>query len=80
MKLSEIRKKFPMYADVPDEQLLIGMHRKYYSDMPFQEFNKAIQYDNAPDPTQGMSGMQKHSLLAWVRKMSTRRGDSMLLC
>jgi hypothetical protein len=59
MKLSEIRKKFPMYADVPDEQLLIGMHRKYYSDMPFQEFNKAIQYDNAPDPTQGMSGMQK---------------------
>jgi hypothetical protein len=59
MKLSEVRKKFPMYADVPDEQLLIGLHRKYYGDMPFNEFNQKIQYDNAPDPTQGMSGMEK---------------------
>jgi hypothetical protein len=59
MKLSEVRKKFPMYADVPDEQLLIGLHRKFYSDMPFNEFNQKIQYDNAPDPTQGMSGLHK---------------------
>lgn len=51
IKLSEIRAKFPMYADVPDEQLVIGMHRKFYSDLPFKDFNAQIQYDNAPNPS-----------------------------
>jgi hypothetical protein len=58
-KLSEIRAQFPMYDGVPDEQLLIGLHRKFYSDIPFSQFNKAIEYDNAPDPTKGMSGFEK---------------------
>lgn len=66
MKLSEIRAKFPMYADVPDEQLLIGLHRKFYADMPFKDFNSAIVYDNAPDPTDEMSGPTK--FLAGVGK------------
>lgn len=59
MKLSEIRAKFPMYDNVPDEQLLIGLHRKYYSDMPFKQFNDAIEYDNKPDATEGMSTFDK---------------------
>ena len=58
-KLSEIRAQFPMYADVPDEQLLIGLHRKFYSDMPFKQFNNAIEYDIKSDPTEGMSGLDK---------------------
>ena len=45
MKISEIRAKYPEYADLPDEQLVIGMHRKFYSDMPFRDFNKNIEYD-----------------------------------
>lgn len=59
MNISEIRKQFPMYADVPDEQLVIGLHKKHYSDMPFAEFHKNISYDVAPDPTQGMSTGEK---------------------
>ena len=59
MKISEIREKFPMYKDVPDEQLVIGLHKKFYADMPFKEFHKNVQYDVAPDPTEGMGGFQK---------------------
>src|SRR5688572_26904485 len=59
MKISEIREKFPMYKDVPDEKLVIGLHRKFYADMPFKEFHKNVQYDVAPDPTEGMSGFKK---------------------
>ncbi len=45
VKLSEIRAKFPMYADVPDDQLLSAVHRKYYADMPIGEFASHIDYD-----------------------------------
>lgn len=58
MNVTDIRKQYPQYADMPDEQLVIGLHRKYYADIPFKEFHKQIQY-NAPDPTEGMSGMRK---------------------
>jgi hypothetical protein len=60
VKLSEIRAKFPMYNDVPDDQLLIGLHRKYYSDIPFSQFNGGIEYDTGKsDPTEGMSTLDK---------------------
>lgn len=58
IKLSEIRAKFPMYADVPDEQLLIGLRKKYYSDIPSAQFYSRIEWDNV-DPTEGMSGTDK---------------------
>ena len=58
-KLSEIRAQFPMYQDVPDEQLVIGLHKKFYSDIPFKDFNAAITYDNKPDATEGMSTFDK---------------------
>ena len=72
MKISEIRAKFPQYKDVPDEQLIIGLHRKFYSDMPFADFGKSIQYDNAPDTTEGMSGFDRG--MAGVGKAMTDLG------
>ena len=44
-KMSEIRAKFPMYDDVSDEQLLIGLRKKYYSDIPPAQFYGSIDYD-----------------------------------
>lgn len=70
--ITEIRKQFPQYADVPDEQLVIGLHRTFYKDMPFADFHKKIQYDNAPNPTEGMGGMQKFN--AGVGKAMTDMG------
>lgn len=60
VKLSEIRAQFPMYADVPDYQLLGAVHKKFYSDIPREKFLSAIEYDTSkPDPTADMSGLQK---------------------
>lgn len=50
MNVAEIRAKFPQYKDLSDDQLIIGLHKKYYSDIPLNEFTKQIQY-TAPDPT-----------------------------
>lgn len=57
--LSEIRAKYPMYDKMSDEQLVIGLHRKFYSDIPFKDFNANIVYDNKSDATEGMTGLDK---------------------
>lgn len=35
---ADLRKKFPQYADLTDEQLAQGVHARYYPDMPFDQF------------------------------------------
>lgn len=59
IKLSEIRAKFPMYADVSDDQLLIGLRNKFYSDIPPEKFYSRIEYDTGPKVTDEMSGTQR---------------------
>lgn len=67
IKLSEIRAKFPMYGELSDEQLLIGLRKKYYSDIPSDKFFSRIDFDTQRvDPTADMSGTQK--FLAGVGK------------
>lgn len=38
MTLDEIRQQYPQYADMTDSQLMEGMRKKFYSDMPADEF------------------------------------------
>jgi hypothetical protein len=38
MNLSEVRAKYPQYKDLSDEQLARGLHSKFYSDMPYDQF------------------------------------------
>ena len=58
MNIAEIRAKFPQYNDLSDDDLLIGIHKKFYSDVPIQSFLKSVEYTK-PDPTEGMSGLEK---------------------
>lgn len=48
--LAEIRQQHPEYADLNDQQLAEGLHKKFYSDMPFEQFAAKVQY-TANDPT-----------------------------
>lgn len=57
--IAQIREQFPMYADIPDGELVRGIHRKFYSDMPYSSFLKNIDFAKPVDPTDGMSGTQK---------------------
>lgn len=40
--IAEIRSQYPQYSDLSDAQLADALHRKFYSDMPQDEFNKKI--------------------------------------
>ncbi len=66
MDFAEIRGKYPQYGDLSDEQLARGLHEKFYSDMPFEDFSSRIGYKStatkAPaaqpvDPFAGQSNM-----------------------
>jgi hypothetical protein len=43
-KLADLRKQYPQYADVSDEQLAKGFHEKFYSDIPFADFSAQIGF------------------------------------
>lgn len=46
---SEVREKYPQYKDLSDQQLAEGLHKKFYSDLPFEEFSAKVGY-KAPEP------------------------------
>jgi hypothetical protein len=40
--IAEVRQKYPQYSDMSDTDLAGALHKKFYSDMPQEEFNKKI--------------------------------------
>jgi hypothetical protein len=42
MNIADIRKKYPQYNDLSDIDLAKGLHRKFYSDIDFNEFSSQI--------------------------------------
>jgi len=63
LSISQVREKFPQYNDLSDEQLAQGLHKKYYSDMPFDTFSQKIGLKSKPvdqmpmyDPMGGVTG------------------------
>jgi hypothetical protein len=53
--MQEVRAKYPQYNDMTDEQLAEALHRKFYSDMPFDEFAAKIGLSQVEQPAQEMS-------------------------
>lgn len=53
--MQDVRTKFPQYNDMTDEQLATALHRKFYSDMPFDQFAAKVGFPqqtvNAGDKT-----------------------------
>lgn len=44
MSLQQFRKDYPQYDDLNDEQLVTGLHKKHYADIPIAEFQQKIGY------------------------------------
>lgn len=40
--IADIRKQYPQYNDLSDEQLAQGFHQKFYSDIPYEQFKQQI--------------------------------------
>jgi hypothetical protein len=46
LTLDQIRQKYPIYSGFSDSVLAEYLHEKYYGDMPFKDYAKAIGYEN----------------------------------
>lgn len=40
--IAKFRERYPEYNDMPDDQLASALHKKYYSDIPVEQFNQKI--------------------------------------
>jgi IS1 family transposase len=40
--IQEVRQKYPQYTDLSDKQLVDALHKKYYSDIPINDFYKQV--------------------------------------
>src|SRR3569832_343289 len=40
--MQEVRSKYPQYSDLSDEQLAGALHKKFYADMPYEDFAKKV--------------------------------------
>lgn len=59
MNLQEIRQQYPQYNDMSDEDLVKGLHSKFYSDMDFGEFSKKVGYsEKQPSLVDQIPGLQ----------------------
>lgn len=47
--MAEVRAQYPQYNDLSDEQLAQGLHSKFYSDMPYDEFAKKVGLSKPPE-------------------------------
>ena len=55
MNLQDFRKKYPQYSDISDQKLADSIYKKYYSNIPVDEFYSLIDYQ--PSPTQDALSM-----------------------
>lgn len=46
--LAEIRQQYPQYNDMSDGDLASAMHKKFYADMPREEFDRRLGVSSAP--------------------------------
>lgn len=68
--IAEVRQKYPQYQDMSDADLAGALHRKYYSDMPVEQFNAKIGLPPVSDspatpaaPAAGDQGYQRSTIL-----------------
>jgi hypothetical protein len=56
MNLQEIRREYPQYNDLSDQELSDNLYNKFYTDIPREEFNNKIGYTStttSPEQEQG---------------------------
>ena len=64
MRLEDFRKQYPQYNDISDEDLARGLHRRFYSDIPFEDFSQRVGLATPesgffPALKAGVSGVQE---------------------
>jgi hypothetical protein len=72
--IAEVRQKFPQYSDLSDDQLASALHKKFYADMPEEQFKTKIGMPaKKSQPVQradlgGFVGRQVNQMVAPVQR------------
>lgn len=61
--IEEVRTQYPQYSDMSDADLAGALHKKFYSDLPQDEFNKKIGLSTGPDQYQQAAIDERNSLV-----------------
>jgi hypothetical protein len=59
MNLKEFRAQYPQYDDLSDDQLVTGLHQRFYSDLPKEDFFKQIGYTAEKQGSSLVGSLQK---------------------
>jgi len=65
--IAEVRQKYPQYKDMSDDQLATALHKKFYSDMPENEFRQKIGLATQVSPH--APGFSPKRPLTWDEKV-----------
>lgn len=60
MDIKQIRKQYPQYNDMSDEQLANALHQKYYSDLPKEQVFEKLGYKPEPNAEQNLAYIKEH--------------------
>src|SRR3990167_986752 len=52
MNIQEIRQKYPQYNDLSDTSLAGALHKKFYSDIPFEDFSQRVGLQSGNDASE----------------------------
>ena len=66
--LTAFRRQFPQYDDMSDTALADALHRRYYSDLPKDEFFRRIEFTPTPAPAQP-AAVEEQSWGEWLSEM-----------
>lgn len=50
MDFAQVRQKYPEYKDLSDDQLAQGLHKKFYADIPYEEFQSKVGLKSTKQP------------------------------
>lgn len=62
MGIAEFRQEYPMYSDMPDDEVARRLHKKYFAYMPLEEYRR-IFMESAPAGTPENRGVKKGDIL-----------------
>lgn len=62
LSLKEYKKQFPLYKDIPDEELAKSLHTKFYSEIPFEQFQRSVT--STPEITEQPSEVDEFEVVA----------------
>jgi hypothetical protein len=78
MDMSEIRKQYPQYSDLSDDELLRGFHSKFYSDMDYEEFTSKIERTPPPEPETSTTDKVRGGIQTYLKGALFDWGDEVV--